>query len=92
MTITVSISKFRQNISDYLAQVQTGHTIILKDEKKGKEMATVAVKKKFDPVSFTKALKSAAGSLTAENHPEWRTKRQVIKWVEESRAFAERKV
>ncbi len=90
MTITVSISEFRQNISDYLARAQAGHTILLKDEKKGRTVAEVVGKKKFDPVAFGKALRAAAGVFTAKNHPEWRTKRQVIRWVEKSRQEAER--
>lgn len=90
MTITVSISKFRQNISDYLVQVQAGNTVILKDEKKGMEVAKIVAKKKFDPETFGKALKDAAGIFTAENHPEWRTKRDVIRWVERERAKADR--
>lgn len=85
MAITVSISEFRQNISDYLAKVKAGDTVVLKDNKKGEEIAEVVGKKKWDPVAFRKALREAAGVLTAKNHPEWRTKRQVIRWVEESR-------
>lgn len=85
MTITVSISEFRQNISSYLAKLRTGDTIVLKDEKKGEEVAEIVEKKKWDPVAFRKALREAAGVITAKNHPEWRTKKQVIRWVEESR-------
>lgn len=90
MTITVSISQFRQNISDYLEKAKAGNTIVLKDEKKGEEIAQVVGKKKFDPESFGRALKAAAGTFTAKNHPEWRTKKQVISWVEKSRAEADR--
>ncbi len=90
MTITVSISKFRQNISDYLNQVQAGNTVILKDEKKNEEIAKIVGKKKFDPESFGRALRASAGVFTAEKHPEWRTKRDVIRWVERERAKADR--
>lgn len=90
MTITVSISDFRNNISDYLAQVRAGDTIVLKDEKKGKEIAQIIKKKEFDLQSFKKTLRRVAGTFTAENHPEWRTKRDVIKWVEEGRKAADR--
>lgn len=90
MTITVSISEFRQNIAQYLARTKAGHTVMLKDEKKGEIIATLVGKKKFDPVAFGRALKSAAGTFTAKNHPEWRTKKDVIRWVEKSRQEAER--
>lgn len=90
MTITVSISEFRQNISDYLARVKAGDTLVLKDEKKGEEVAEVIGKKKFDLERFKKAINRGAGVFTAKNHPEWRTKRDVIRWVERERAKADR--
>lgn len=90
MTTTVSISQFRQNISNYLTQVREGNTIILKDEKKGQEVAQIVGKKNFDLESFKRTLHRVAGTFTAENHPEWRTKRDVIKWVERERAKADR--
>lgn len=90
MTITVSISEFRQNISDYLARVKAGDTLVLKDEKKGEEIAEVVGKKRWDPVAFEKALRKVAGTFTAENHPEWRTKRDVIRWLRKTRKEADR--
>lgn len=90
MTITVSVSQFRQNISDYLMQAQAGHTIILRDNKKRRDIAQVVGKKKFDPKRFWTTLKRVSGTFTAKNHPEWRTKRDVIRWVQESRKAAER--
>ena len=91
MNITVSISEFRQNISEYLAKARAGDTIILKDDKKNEEVAEIVGSKKWDPIAFRKALHEAAGVFTAKNHPEWRTKRDVIRWVEKSRKDAERK-
>ncbi len=90
MTITVSISDFRNNISDYLAQVRAGNRIVLRDEKKNEDVAELTGKKKFDLQSFKKTLRRVAGTFTVENHPEWRTKRDVIKWVEEGRKAADR--
>lgn len=90
MTITVSISKFRQHISDYLARAKAGDIIILKDEKKDETVAEVVGKKKFDLKRFQESLKKAAGVFTAKNHPEWKTKRDVIRWVERERAEADR--
>lgn len=91
MDITVSISEFRQNISEYIAKAREGYTIILKDNKKDEEVAEITGTKKWDPEGFRKALHAAAGTFTAKNHPEWKTKRDVIRWVEKSRKAADRK-
>lgn len=91
MTLTVSISQFRQHISDYIAKAKDGYTVILKDEKKNEEIVQLLAKKKFNPETFGKSLKAAAGIFTAENHPEWRTKRDVISWLQKSRKASDRK-
>lgn len=90
MTIVVSIADFRKNIADYLSKVQTGHTIVLKDEKRGREIAQLTAKKQFDPEAFGRVLKSAVGVLSAKNHPEWRTKKDVIDWVTKGRLLSDR--
>lgn len=90
MTLTVSISQFRQHISDYIAKVQEGHIVILKDEKKDQQMVQLASKKEFNPQTFGKALAQACGIFTAENHPEWKTKKDVIHWVERQRSASDR--
>ena len=79
MTLTVSIGKFRQNIADYIAKVQDGHTVILKDQKKGQEIVQLIGKKQFNPYTFEQALENATGIFTAKNHPEWKTKHDIIK-------------
>lgn len=90
MTITVSISQFRQNIASYIEKAKQGDTVILKDEKKGQQLVQLVGRKKFDPIAFGKALEAAAGVFTAKNHPEWKTKRDVINWVEQGRKAADR--
>ena len=90
MTLTVSISQFRNNISGYLDKAARGMEIVIRDEKRGQEVAQLTARKKFDLESFKKVLKKTAGVFTAENHPEWRTKEDVIKWVEKGRAAADR--
>lgn len=90
MTITVSISEFRQNIASYIEKAKAGNTIILKNEKKDQQLVQLVGKKKFDPIAFGKALEAAAGVFTAKNHPEWKTKRDVIKWIEQGRKAADR--
>lgn len=91
MTLTVSISEFRNNLADYLDKLSDGTHLLLKDEKKDKLVAEIVGRKEFDPVAFQKALDKAAGVFTAENHPEWRTKKDVIKWLRETRKNFDRK-
>lgn len=90
MTLTVSVGEFRQNISHYISKAKEGHTILLKDGKKGHEIAQLVGKKEFNPIAFERALKNAAGVFTAENHPEWRTKKDIIRWLRKERLAADR--
>lgn len=85
MTTTVSISQFRNNISDYLNQVTKGDQIIIRDEKKDAPIAQLTKTKTFDKYAFERSLRKAAGVFTAKNHPEWKTKKDVIKWTQENR-------
>ncbi len=90
MTLTVSVSEFRNNISDYLDKVAHGSRVLIRDEKKDKLVAEVVAKKEFNPVAFQQSLHKAAGVFTAKNHPEWRTKKDVISWLEKERKAADR--
>lgn len=90
MTITVSISDFRNNISDYLQDLRLGHRIILKDEKKNEEVAEIVGKKKFDPEKFWAAMKKVAGTISVKDHPEWATPAKINKWLRKTRKESER--
>ncbi|OGE11154.1 hypothetical protein A3A60_03540 [Candidatus Curtissbacteria bacterium RIFCSPLOWO2_01_FULL_42_26] len=90
MNVVVSISQFRQNIASYIEKAKKGDTVILKDEKRDQQVIQIVGKKKFEPEAFGKALKAAAGIFSANNHPEWKTKGDVIKWVEQGRKAADR--
>lgn len=90
MTLTVSVSELRNNLAQYLARVTNGTNLLVRDEKKDVTIAQVTPVHTFDPVAFEKALDRAAGIFTAENHPEWRTKKNVIKWLEAERKTADR--
>lgn len=90
MTLIVSISQFRQHIADYIAKAKDGYTIVLNDEKKGEQIAQLVGKRKFNPQTFGKALKAATGVFTTNNHPEWQTKNDVIRWVKKERLASER--
>lgn len=90
MTITVSISQFRQNIATYIEKLKGGDIVILQDEKKNQSVAQLTRKKKFNPKAFGDALHTATGVFTLQNHPEWTTKVDVIKWLEKERKNADR--
>ncbi|TSC89000.1 MAG: hypothetical protein G01um10145_709 [Microgenomates group bacterium Gr01-1014_5] len=90
MTFTVSISQFREQIADYIAKAKEGHTVILKDEKKDQEIVQLVRTKEFNPETFGKALEDASGVFMREDHPEWRTKNDVIRWLKQSRKASDR--
>lgn len=91
MTLTVSISELRSNLAQYLERVENGANLLVRDEKKKRLVAELVGRKEFDPDAFEKALEKAAGVFTAENHPEWKTKRDVINWVRKQRIASDRK-
>jgi len=90
MTLTVSISQFRNNMADYLDKVIAGNRILIRDEKKDTAIAELTKTKSFDKDAFEKSLRKAAGIFTAKNHPEWRTKTDVINWVRKNRLTNQR--
>lgn len=90
MTITVSISQFRQNVSDYLQKVREGHRVTLRDAKRDEIVASIVPEKRFDPKAFRSAMYKAAGIFTAKNHPEWATRRRVEQWLRKGRLADER--
>ncbi len=90
MTLTVSVSELRNNLAQYLERVTNGANLLVRDEKKNRLVAELIGKKQFDPDSFERALRSSAGVFTAKNHPEWATKKDVIKWLEDTRKASER--
>lgn len=90
MTITVSISDFRNNISDYLACVRAGDKIVLRDEKKNEDVAELVGKERFNSKKFWREMRKTAGVFTAKNHPEWATRAKVEKWLRKTRMNAER--
>lgn len=85
MTHTVSISEFRKNISRYLDKVSQGNQVLIRDDKKDITVAQINPVYSFDQEAFEKTLDRAAGIFTAENHPEWATKKDVINWLRKTR-------
>lgn len=90
MTLTVSISELRSNLAQYLENVADGANLLVRDEKKNITVAELVGRKQFNADSFEKTLKAASGVFTAENHPEWATKKSVIKWLEKTRKASDR--
>jgi len=91
MTLTVSISEFRNNMSEYLNKVSRGNQVLIRDDKKDISIAQINPVQSFDPEAFEKALDRAAGVFTAENHPEWATKKDVVSWLRKTRKNFDRK-
>ena len=91
MTLTVSISEFRNNISDYLDRVTSGTRVLIRDDRKDKTIAQITSSMSFDHQAYEQAMRKAAGVFTAKNHPEWRTKRDVVNWLRKSRMSDDRK-
>lgn len=90
MTLTVSISELRNNLAQYLERVANGVNLLVRDEKKDRLVAELVGKKEFNPDSFEETLQAAAGVFSAKNHPEWATKKDVIKWLENTRRASDR--
>jgi antitoxin (DNA-binding transcriptional repressor) of toxin-antitoxin stability system len=90
MTVTVSISDLRNNISDYLEKVMKGTRVFVRDEKRGITVAELVQTAVFDKVSYEKTLRKAAGIFSTDNHPEWKTKNDVVNWVTKNRLADER--
>ncbi|MBI3576486.1 hypothetical protein HY086_00380 [Candidatus Gottesmanbacteria bacterium] len=90
MTITVSISQFRQNVSDYLDKVRDGYRVILRDAKKDEIVASIVPEKRFDPEAYKAMLDRVAGSISAKDHPEWATPAKISKWLRKIRKANER--
>ena len=90
MTITVSISQFRQNLSEYLDRVKSGYTVVLKDEKQEEEVAALTPRTKWDPDLFRRTLDAVAGSISAKDHPEWATPTKISRWLRKIRKANDR--
>lgn len=90
MTLTVSVSQFRNNMADYLDKVIAGNRVLIRDEKKDVAIAELTKTKSFDKDAFGISLQKAAGVFSAKNHPEWKTKSKISKWLTKSRLSDER--
>ncbi len=90
MTLTVSVSDLRNNISLYLDRVMKGTRVIVRDEKKDVAIAQITQTFSFDKNMYEKVLQKAAGIFTSENHPEWSTKSNITDWVTKSRLSDDR--
>lgn len=90
MTITVSISEFRKNISGYLSQIKAGKRIVLRDEKKDEDIAEIVGKKRFNTNDYQTMLSRVAGVFKTSKHPEWSTQEKTENWVRKTRKADER--
>ena len=90
MTLTVSVSDLRNNISNYLEKVMNGTKVLVRDEKRGITIAEIVQTSTFDKDMYEKTLRKAAGTFNEKDHPEWKTQEDVISWVTNSRVSDER--
>jgi antitoxin (DNA-binding transcriptional repressor) of toxin-antitoxin stability system len=90
MTLTVSVSELRTNISTYLERVAKGARVLIRDEKKDITIAQITQAYFFDKTIYEKTLRKAAGIFTKENHPEWSTTSKVSSWLSKNRLNDER--
>lgn len=90
MTLTVSVSDLRSNISSYLERVMKGAQVLIRDEKKDVTIARITQISFFDKKMYEKTLRRAAGVFSLKNHPEWGTKFRLTSWLTKSRLFSER--
>lgn len=90
MTLTVSVSELRNNISLYLERVVKGTRVLIRDEKRDVTVAQITQMSSFDKSMYEKLLREASGTFSSQNHPEWKTKSDVVRWVRKSRLFDQR--
>ncbi|MDO8658838.1 MAG: hypothetical protein Q7K55_08915 [Candidatus Levybacteria bacterium] len=90
MTLTVSVSELRTNISAYLEKAIKGNRVLIRDEKKDITIAQITKTSFFDKDMYEKVLRKASGIFTKENHPEWSTPSKVSTWLTKTRLSDER--
>ncbi len=90
MIVTVSVSELRNNISNYLEKVMKGNRVLVRDEKRDITIAEIIGTSSFDKNTYHKALQKAAGIFSEENHPEWKTEKNVSDWVSKNRLSDQR--
>lgn len=68
----------------------------LAGQRRRSKFITEAVKEKLNRIRLLKALEETAGAIKREDHPEWKTPKDVAKWVtdlrkEEAKRLKEKK-
>ena len=90
MTLNVSVSELRNNISLYLERVMKGARVVIRDEKKDLAIAQITKTFSFDKNMYEKVLRKAAGIFSAEDHQEWSTKSKITEWLSKNRLSDDR--
>jgi antitoxin (DNA-binding transcriptional repressor) of toxin-antitoxin stability system len=90
MTLTVSVSELRNNISNYLEKVMKGTRVLVRDEKRDITIAEIIHTATFDKETYEKALRKAAGTFSSDNHPEWTGQEDIVDWITKSRLSDQR--
>lgn len=90
MTITVSVSDFRNNVFDHLSMASRGGRVVIQDKKRKKIIATLIGERESEVREYQSMLKRVAGVFTAKNHPEWATRAKVDRWLRKVRLSSNR--
>lgn len=75
MNLTVSVSDFRDHLTDYLELLQAGEKVVIKDARKDKPIVelTPSKPKEFDWDLYLKQVKKLAGSnFLAGDEKDWK--------------------
>lgn len=78
MTITVSFTDFRNNLSSHLRTLKKGDKVTIRDEKKGEDLLTLAAEKEkeFDWDAHIKWMKNFKPFLTEADVAAYRNRRK----------------
>ena len=91
MTITISVSDLRNNMSSYLNKVAKGVNILVRDEKRGTDIARIIGSHSFNKSDYEKALLTNSGIISAR-HEEWKNKASIGRWLRATRQQRDRKI
>jgi len=84
----VNVTDFRDNLADYLDLVRYKNKS-LNITKRGKIVARLSPKEE-KVSSYTKELKKAAGTLSAQKYSQWKNIEDIVNWVNKQRKQSER--
>ena len=64
--------------------------MLIRDERKNVVIAQITQTGHFDEDMYERVMRGASGILTAENHPEWKTRSSIVAGFTKNRKLDER--